>query len=164
MKKAPESIDAEPLYDPQYPARQVLRVIADTWNAVFRDEFTKTERNLVFELRDTRNRWAHNDAFSLDDTYRSLDSIERLLIAIDATQASEVGRSKDELMRERYEARTRRAARFSVSNAGNSKRCLTSCSMATLIKSSSSCFVLAASARVWIITRRAAGPYGRTSR
>ena len=91
------------------PALQ-LRVIADSWNAVFRDEFTKTERNLVFELRDTRNRWAHNDAFSLDDTYRSLDSIERLLIAIDATQAAEVGWSKDELMRERYEAQARRAA------------------------------------------------------
>ena len=30
----PESIDAEPLYDPQYPARQVLRVIADTWTPI----------------------------------------------------------------------------------------------------------------------------------
>ena len=34
MKKAPESIDAEPLYDPQYPARQVLRVIADAWTPI----------------------------------------------------------------------------------------------------------------------------------
>ena len=34
MKKAPESIDSEPLYDPQYPARQVLRVIADTWTPI----------------------------------------------------------------------------------------------------------------------------------
>ena len=30
----PESIDAEPLYDPQYPARQVLGVIADTWTPI----------------------------------------------------------------------------------------------------------------------------------
>ena len=30
----PESTDAEPLYDPQYPARQVLRVIADTWTPI----------------------------------------------------------------------------------------------------------------------------------
>ncbi len=34
MKKVRESIDAEPLYDPQYPARQVLGVIADTWTPI----------------------------------------------------------------------------------------------------------------------------------
>jgi DNA-binding HxlR family transcriptional regulator len=34
VKKVPESIDAEPFYDPQYPARQVLRVIADTWTPI----------------------------------------------------------------------------------------------------------------------------------
>jgi DNA-binding HxlR family transcriptional regulator len=34
VKKAPKSVDAEPLYDPQYPARQVLRVIADTWTPI----------------------------------------------------------------------------------------------------------------------------------
>jgi len=34
VKKVPESIDAEPLYDPKYPARQVLGVIADTWTPI----------------------------------------------------------------------------------------------------------------------------------
>jgi DNA-binding HxlR family transcriptional regulator len=34
VKNAPKSVDAEPLYDPQYPARQVLRVIADTWTPI----------------------------------------------------------------------------------------------------------------------------------
>jgi DNA-binding HxlR family transcriptional regulator len=34
VKKVPESIAAEPLYDPQYPARQVLGVIADTWTPI----------------------------------------------------------------------------------------------------------------------------------
>jgi DNA-binding HxlR family transcriptional regulator len=34
VKKVRESIDAEPLYDPQYPARQVLGVIADTWTPI----------------------------------------------------------------------------------------------------------------------------------
>ena len=34
MKKVTASIDAEPLYDPQYPARQVLEVIADTWTPI----------------------------------------------------------------------------------------------------------------------------------
>ncbi len=34
MKKEPESIGAKPLYGPQYPARQVLEVIADTWTPI----------------------------------------------------------------------------------------------------------------------------------
>ncbi len=34
MKRGPKSVDDEPLYDPQYPARQVLRVIADTWTPI----------------------------------------------------------------------------------------------------------------------------------
>jgi DNA-binding HxlR family transcriptional regulator len=34
VKRGPKSVDDEPLYDPQYPARQVLRVIADTWTPI----------------------------------------------------------------------------------------------------------------------------------
>ena len=34
VKRGPKSVDVEPLYDPQYPARQVLRVIADTWTPI----------------------------------------------------------------------------------------------------------------------------------
>ena len=34
MKRGTKSVDDEPLYDPQYPARQVLRVIADTWTPI----------------------------------------------------------------------------------------------------------------------------------
>jgi len=34
LKRGPKSVDDEPLYDPQYPARQVLRVIADTWTPI----------------------------------------------------------------------------------------------------------------------------------
>lgn len=90
------------------PAFQ-LRVMADRWDDAFRGELTRTDRNLVFELRDVRNRWAHNKPFSADDAYRALDSIERLLVAANATEATEVGRSKEELMRLRYEAEARRA-------------------------------------------------------
>src|SRR5271170_6765936 len=34
VTNAPKSADAETLYDPRYPARQVLRVIADTWTPI----------------------------------------------------------------------------------------------------------------------------------
>ena len=93
----------------QDPALQ-LRVVADHWEAVFRGELTRSDRNVVFELRDVRNRWAHNEAFTADDAYRALDSIERLLLAVDAVEAPEVGRSKGELMRARYQAEARNAA------------------------------------------------------
>src|ERR1700688_387727 len=34
MKTKTRSEVAEPLYDPQYPARQVLQIIADTWSPI----------------------------------------------------------------------------------------------------------------------------------
>ena len=89
------------------PALQ-LRVMAEAWDAAFRAERSRAERNLVFELRDVRNRWAHNAAFSVDDAYRALDSVERLLSAVDAPEAADVGRSKEELMRQRFEGEGRR--------------------------------------------------------
>ena len=88
----------------------LLRVVADSWEMAFRSELGRTERNLVFELRDTRNKWAHNERFSVDDAYRALDSIERLLTVADAGEAAEVGASKVELMRLSFEAQARRAA------------------------------------------------------
>ncbi len=91
----------------QDPAFQ-LKVIADSWDQVFRHELARSDRNLVYELRDVRNRLAHNHPFTIDDTYRALDSLERLLAVIGAAEAPEVGRSKDELMRLRYEADTAR--------------------------------------------------------
>ena len=87
----------------------LLRVVADAWETAFRSELGRTERNLVFELRDTRNNWAHNERFSVDDTYRALDTIERLLTAMDAREAAEVGAAKVELMRVAFEAQARKA-------------------------------------------------------
>ena len=93
----------------QDPAFQ-LKVMSDSWDQVFRHELARADRNLVFELRDVRNRLAHNQPFTVDDTYRALDSMERLLAAIGAAEAPEVGLSKDELMRLRYESDAARSA------------------------------------------------------
>jgi predicted AAA+ superfamily ATPase len=101
----PYSLEQPSLNDPAY----LLKLMADLWEQAFRSRLTRSDRNLVFELRDVRNRWAHNEAFSADDTYRALDSVERLLVAVDASEATEVGRSKQELMRLRYESAARRA-------------------------------------------------------
>lgn len=87
----------------------LLRVLTESWDATFRSELARSDRNLVFELRDTRNRWAHNHGFTTDDAYRALDSIERLLGSVDASEAEVVGKSKDELIRLKFEAEARKA-------------------------------------------------------
>ncbi len=86
-----------------------LRVMTEVWDTAFRSELTKSDRNLVFELRDVRNKWAHNDSFTVSDTYRALDSIERILVSVDAREADDVGLSKEDLMRLKYEAQARKA-------------------------------------------------------
>ena len=62
----------------------LLRLMWDAWNDVFRKTLGQAERSLVSELRDVRNRWAHQEPFSGDDADRALDSAERLLTAVSA--------------------------------------------------------------------------------
>jgi predicted AAA+ superfamily ATPase len=73
--------------DPQF----LLRVISEE-RRVFRDQLSRAEQGFASELWAIRNRWAHYDKpFSNDDTYRALDTMERLLTAVGAAdQAAEV--------------------------------------------------------------------------
>ena len=88
----------------------LLRVMWETWNEVYRDTLGHAERSLVSELREVRNRWAHQEAFSSDDAYRALDSTHRLLVAVSASETTEVESMKMELLRVRFDeqARTQR--------------------------------------------------------
>ena len=104
---AADNIDSDP--------SALIGVILDHWQPVFRDELKSTGRNLVGEVRDWRNKWAHHEAFSHDDAYRALDSIERLLALVDAGQAAEVGASKTAVMRARFEAEARSVTPSSAS-------------------------------------------------
>jgi Swt1-like HEPN len=82
-----------------HDSRFLLRVVTEEWG-VFKDHLSRIERGFATELRDTGNRWAHSEPFSDDDTYRALDTTERLLIAVGATeQASQVRRIRLELWR-----------------------------------------------------------------
>ena len=63
--------------DIHWDTQALLTVMWDQWNTVFRNTLGPAERSLVSELRDVRNRWAHQDTFNSDDAYRSLDSVER---------------------------------------------------------------------------------------
>jgi predicted AAA+ superfamily ATPase len=77
----------------------LLKLMWDTWNDVFRQVLGFSERTLVSELRDVRNKWAHQERFSSDDTDRALDSAERLLTSVSAPEAEEVRKMKMELRR-----------------------------------------------------------------
>src|SRR4051794_30962930 len=69
----------------------LLSALWNQWNAVFNRILGQAQRSLVSELREVRNRWAHQEAFPGGDAYRALDSIERLLAAVSAEQAEEGG-------------------------------------------------------------------------
>jgi hypothetical protein len=90
----------------------LLMVMWDQWQMVFRNVLGHVERSLVSELREVRNKWAHQEAFSTDDAYRALDSVQRLLTSLSAGQlASEVERQRQELLRVRFDEQVRNEAR-----------------------------------------------------
>ena len=83
----------------QWDAAALLKLMWESWNDVFRMTLGHTERSLVSELRDHRNKWAHQHKFPSDDTYRVLDSAGRLLAAVSAREADEIEKMKTELLR-----------------------------------------------------------------
>src|SRR5215510_9237337 len=83
----------------QWDAAGLLKLMWETWNDVFGRMLGRAERSLVQELRDWRNKWAHQEPFSSDDADRALDSMARLLTALSAPEADDVGKMKMELRR-----------------------------------------------------------------
>ncbi len=102
-----KTVDGQAHFDVQ----ALLILMWYQWNEVFRDTLGHAERSLVSELREVRNRWAHQQAFSGDDAYRALDSAVRLLTAVSADEAREVERLKQELLRVRFDEQARRETR-----------------------------------------------------
>ncbi|NWJ47051.1 MAG: ATP-binding protein [Chloroflexi bacterium] len=86
-----------------WDAAPLLKIMWDQWNIVFNRTLGQSERSLVSELRTVRNNWAHQQAFTLDDAYRALDSIQRLLTAVNAPEARELEKQKQEILRLRFE-------------------------------------------------------------
>jgi predicted AAA+ superfamily ATPase len=103
--------------DPQWDIATVLAVMWNQWNQVFRKTLGQAERTLVSELRDVRNKWAHQQPFSSDDADRALDSAERLLTAVSAPQADEIRKAKMELRRTVFDEQMRTEKRRSAGTA-----------------------------------------------
>lgn len=82
----------------------LIRLMLDRWDDAFHAVLGYHGKNLLYEIRDVRNDWAHNRrAFTDDDTDRCLDSIERLLDAAGATtQSTSIKGIKEQRRRVRY--------------------------------------------------------------
>jgi predicted AAA+ superfamily ATPase len=95
----------------------LLKVMWESWHDVFRKTLGPAERSLLSELRDHRNKWAHQQQFSGDDAYRALDSAGRLLTAVSAPQADEIEKMKMELLRLRFDEQVRSEKRKTAGTA-----------------------------------------------
>ncbi|WP_166825586.1 Swt1 family HEPN domain-containing protein [Thalassoroseus pseudoceratinae] len=90
-----------------WDAHATLTVMWDQWNSLFRHDLAQTDRSLVSELREFRNLWAHQTDFDFDDTYRVLDSVERLLNSIGAKEAEDVADIKLRVFRAEFDQQVR---------------------------------------------------------
>ncbi len=105
----------------EWDVAALLKLMWDSWNEVFRLSLGHAERSLVSELREARNRWAHQQPFSGDDTYRVLDSVSRLLTAVSAPQVEELEKIKNELLRVRFAEQERLERRKSTATGIESR-------------------------------------------
>lgn len=117
-------------YPDRHPSSEdlafLLKGISFTWYEVWRHHFGQGERNWISEMTAVRNRHAHNESFTVDDTYRSLDTIERLLEAFGAQeQKAKVQQQRNDLIRQRYEAQASYERRKVRSTEGTPQEGLT---------------------------------------
>ena len=95
----------------QWDTSSLIGTILGFWQDVFSKTLGNSERSLIFEVKDARNKWAHQQTISVDDAYRALDSMQRLLVAVNAAEAAELDDQKHQIMRQRYEAQSRKEMR-----------------------------------------------------
>ena len=104
-----------------WDSQAILQVMCDLWNDCFKRILGPSERNLAFELRDVRNKWAHQKAFSTDDAYRAIDSVSRLLTAVSAPEVETVEPMKAEILRVKFDEQLRSQKRKESSIAVEGK-------------------------------------------
>jgi predicted AAA+ superfamily ATPase len=95
-KDSKKGAPAEKVYDPLDPQVQFRILTEGNITNFFRAgwyPFDKTlgkaGQSFAIELREIRNTWAHNGAFSDDDAYRALDTGERLLKLVGAAAVAD---------------------------------------------------------------------------
>jgi predicted AAA+ superfamily ATPase len=96
----------------------LLKGMQNTWQEVWRQRLGQAERGYTSELREGRNNWAHQKQFTTDDTYRLLDTAERLLQAFSAAeQVKTVQSLKRDLQRQVFDEEARSERRKTAAKA-----------------------------------------------
>jgi hypothetical protein len=104
-----------------WDTQALLSVMWDLWNDCFKKILGPSDRSLVSELRDARNKWAHQKAFSTDDAYRTIDSVSRLLEAVSAPEVEASEQMKAEILRLKFDEQVRSQKRKEASVAVEGK-------------------------------------------
>ena len=86
----------------QLDATALVRIILAHWDSTFTRVLDKRDRALFYELRQIRNRWAHQVPLNDDDVDRMADTVLRLLTSIRADNVDEVLRMREEFRHTRY--------------------------------------------------------------
>lgn len=97
----------------QLDTQACLKALISGWDSVFSKRFPREAKNLAFDVRDIRNKHAHDEPFDLDDAFAALHQIQQLLESIGAppAQSEEVEKLKMELLRTKFEEQARREQR-----------------------------------------------------
>jgi len=86
----------------------LIKGMQSTWHDVWKFQLGPSERAFTSEIRDARNKWAHQNQFSTDDAYRMLDTAERLLQAISAVEQVKIVQGlKRDLQRQLFDEQAR---------------------------------------------------------
>jgi len=103
----PHHFQVKPDGEPHWDAQALLKVMWKRWNDVFGSILGQADRSYVSELMTARDNWAHQKSFSTDDAYRTLDTMTRLLAAVSSPAGEEIEKSKQELLRTRFDEQAR---------------------------------------------------------
>lgn len=93
----------------------ILTIMTSCWNEVFQEQLGYTGRSYVSELREVRNSWAHQRVFTAEDSYRALDTMQRLLGMTGGEGQEDLKKLSQELLRQRFEADTKKELKKSAS-------------------------------------------------
>lgn len=85
-------------------ATAIVRIMLHHWDSTFSRVLTATDRSMLFEVRQMRNKWAHQGSINIDDVDRLADNVTRLLVAINATNASQAKQLREDWRVRRYSA------------------------------------------------------------
>ena len=92
----------------KWDQQSLLQVMNALWMEAFSDVLGRTERAMVNELVEVRNKLAHDERFTYPDAERALDTMGRLLIAISAKEpAQQLDNMRTQILRVRFEEQRR---------------------------------------------------------